>query len=1188
MTILNGDVKLVSSTTMDDVAEGGGAPSSNVVVDGMSNAIFPDVSELDRAAGRVNLRKMFVSVQTDTRDTYLGSNVIVAEPPSDPNVSVTLFTTGDTFDKRADAKSRLEAYLFVGTAHPSFLFGNHITGQRTILLFQRTAELPEVGAALVFRKREGFSDQAEQYVRVTAASAVERTYTDDQGDFKRFIVTLSISDALRIDLPGFDVSRYDPTGVTLASKTSVKDVIVADAARYYGCVPLTDAVNLGDLQAKGSSIYTRLLPSAQVETPISDARANQTTSALVATGGELTGDLTLVFTTSQNLYVGGGILPGSFSISRAGITLTDKGGALIDTSLNQVGTIDYDNGVLTLQSNVFGTGGGTHTLKYTPATGPQMVQQSIGVPVTIASRALSYTFTILPAPARASLNISFRAGGRWYMLREDGTGAIRGSDISFGAGTLNFSTGTVAVTLGAMPDTGTSIIIQWCEQSLTLASTDLTLENNGKVFFEIDTTGLNHVAGAMAINWGDGLTVHDDGKGHLSGDGTGTINYTTGVIRVSPNTLPEAGTMVQVVCTSNAARQTVTRYFEQAGGNWKFTLPENLLPSSVSLRVNVQVARGYPLGSTEPLPAMWTALTDVPVTIYEQDGVLYLNSNTASSVVGSVNHATGEVLLNRQPVASFVHQAYNYDAQSYSGWTTTSEPIHLTFNTLVDAVLSFATSSATPQNSFTSTIDKVFIKANIANAFTLSGIRFNQAGKSFVVKSTGEVQRDLNPYTGVGTTVGSMSLTTGLLTLDNWTVGSAPAVSNWRGIQGPPITGPFNPFRTGAVTFRTATSPIRSGSFTVLGTLVDGTTFNVSANTSGQINSDRVKGRINYEFGIVELYFCALTAPAGAQTVDLSFLGIPGVGVVFADFADKATIRYNAVAYSYLPLDADIIGIDPVRLPSDGRVPIFRAGGFAVIGNTAKMAPANVSNGQTLNTARVRLSRVRVLGSDSKVITSGYTTDLEAGTVTFTDIGGMAQPVTVEHRIEDLLTVRDAQIDGTLSFTRPVTHDYPVNGTYISSALVGGDLKSRVSVTFAQSTWDSATWSDTIVGNASVAKYNDVLAPIVVTNAGAVTERWVIQFTNNTAFRVIGEHVGVIAEGNTSTDIAPVNPATGKPYFSLKAIGWGTGWSAGNVLRINTIGAMLPVWAVRTVQQGPETGINYSFSLLVRGDVDRP
>jgi hypothetical protein len=114
MPIHSGDVKLLKSAVMADVPEGGGAPTGITIADGVSNAIFPDISELDRAGGRVNLRKSFVSVQTDDTDTYFGANVIVAEPPKDPRVSVTLFSTERTFDTREQAQTRIEAYLNKG------------------------------------------------------------------------------------------------------------------------------------------------------------------------------------------------------------------------------------------------------------------------------------------------------------------------------------------------------------------------------------------------------------------------------------------------------------------------------------------------------------------------------------------------------------------------------------------------------------------------------------------------------------------------------------------------------------------------------------------------------------------------------------------------------------------------------------------------------------------------------------------------------------------------------------------------------------------------------------------------------------------------------------------------------------------------------------------------------------------
>lgn len=49
---------------------------------------------------RARSRKAHVSVQPPDTDSYLGSTVIVAEPPNDPNVSMTLFSTKEVFDRR--------------------------------------------------------------------------------------------------------------------------------------------------------------------------------------------------------------------------------------------------------------------------------------------------------------------------------------------------------------------------------------------------------------------------------------------------------------------------------------------------------------------------------------------------------------------------------------------------------------------------------------------------------------------------------------------------------------------------------------------------------------------------------------------------------------------------------------------------------------------------------------------------------------------------------------------------------------------------------------------------------------------------------------------------------------------------------------------------------------------------------
>lgn len=400
---------------------------------------------------------------------------------------------------------------------------------------------------------------------------------------------------------------------------------------------------------------------------------------------------------------------------------------------------------------------------------------------------------------------------------------------------------------------------------------------------------------------------------------------------------------------------------------------------------------------------------------------------------------------------------------------------------------------------------------------------------------------------------------------------------------------------TASVFMRTQAAPVAPSGFVMNLSDAEGNNMVVNADADGYLTGTGVRGRIEYQTGVVEMQFgefvtdATLTAEEKAEWwYDAADVGDVEAGKIWKPRpVDPTTLRYNSVTWFYLPIDAALLGVDPVRLPSDGRVPIFRAGGFAVVGNTGKIT-GTVANSDVVDCGRTRLSRVKVIGNDGVEIATGYTEDMEAGTVTFTDVSGYSQPVTVEHRIEDMVVVSDVQINGTLGFTRQLTHNYSAPGSYVSSALVSADLRSRVSVLFDQATWNGTTWLDTVDGSPATGTYNDLSYPPIVTNIGAVTERWALRFTSTTAFQIIGEHVGVIGTGSINTLTAPINPATSEPYFTLAEEGWGTGWATGNILRFNTVGALYPFWMVRTTQQGAGGDGDYQFSILLRGDVNKP
>jgi hypothetical protein len=265
---------------------------------------------------------------------------------------------------------------------------------------------------------------------------------------------------------------------------------------------------------------TQIVPSAQSETPIPATIPYAAAGFPVSAAEAVTFSTSQTWNTTTSLALPGGCLPGSLSIVVGGVTLTDKGGILM-SGTQQIGLVDYANGIVTSSS---GSYDGSKTISYRPAAYMQRMPQSSEIRITAENRSQSYTGFITPLPARGTLSFSYRAQGRWYVLSDAGDGALR-TDSSYGAGTYSAETGSFVVTLGALPDVGSSIVQHWGvpTQETVQPAADLLISQTIALALP---AGQALYPGAFDIKWMDGQTQRTataTAAWQLQGDATGEV-----------------------------------------------------------------------------------------------------------------------------------------------------------------------------------------------------------------------------------------------------------------------------------------------------------------------------------------------------------------------------------------------------------------------------------------------------------------------------------------------------------------------------------------------------------------------------------------------------------------------------------------------------------------------------------------
>lgn len=674
--------------------------------------------------------------------------------------------------------------------------------------------------------------------------------------------------------------------------------------------------------------------------------------------------------------------------------------------------------------------------------------------------------------------------------------------------------------------------------------------------------------------------------GVFSGDGTGSVNHNTGAFSFWPNVLPDPATQF--------------RYqWIKAGTKVAAALADLGLVQEVSTITGIIPNAPLVAGQTVIAITLSPAVANVEVVA---DVSLRLTDNGAGRLVdssgvdrGSIDITTGAFSISAPTSTEFRVKKYGYkrgavegDYRSWVWYKTVTQTVNCSLNGITN-VWYLPTSS--PES-----LDKTFelgaltfeLTPESSEIIAQGSLRFNFGGRTYVDR-LGYLYSNVDPATGSGEQSGTVDYVTGIVTITKWTPGSTNAKPE---IQS--LLTYVDEHTVSDIAFRTPGAPVRPGSIYVQCTDKDGAPHELTLPTTGVVNSGIFHGTVDHDTGVVVLQFGTMVTAADYTTAEWYDPELVDVnGKILKPIQIRAdSLRYNCVTYSYLPLDKEIIKLDPVRLPTDGRVPILRKGDICVVHSTKRTPwPNGVMAGQQLNVGRTRLAKCWLEDAVGTPLAAAlYSVDLDHGIVTLAtplNLTGYTQPLVAVHRVEDRAMMSDVEISGRVTLGKALSHDYDPADTYVSSALLIDDTWSRVTNVFEQKTWTSV-WSGNLIGDATTAQFNSTDYPITVTNRGALTERYALVFDTSTTYRVYGEHLGLIATGSVNEVCAPSNPNhPGVPLFSINPLAFGTGWAAGNAVRFDVIGADAPFWVVRTILQSDAANDGDSFALQLRGNINK-
>ncbi|MBL4796737.1 MAG: hypothetical protein JKY50_04950 [Oleispira sp.] len=1196
MAINAEDVQMMRSERVSDNDDGGGQMTGVPIASGDVNNIFDDIPRTTLAYGGVSLRKIFCAIRSANVDKFLGAHAIIADDSDAENVSSLLFSTGDHYDQRIDAQGKVEQFVVLGTRSPLRPVGTQRKGQAAIIMYSELAsDAPKIGEVIVFKGEDngvGF----EQYIKVSDVTtrAQKYNYLSPAETIKTYE---AVEFVIRITQPlGRDFIGSDPAPIVAHGFDVFKTQSSANA-HYFGIKPLQAAATINDREVKVSEIFQAIVPTATTETPILDQKPGL--SAYVVQAAAINAITKNLGTHSGSilLTLSSAIVPGTLVLNIAGSIYRDAGKELklvSGVSRLSSGSVNTVDGKLTLSLDVSSVINAT----YVPGTSVELLPYTDSITIGSSNRQLTYTDQLAPSPMPGSLKIEYQYLGEWYELIDDGAGALLGNSAT---GNVNYDTGSVSFSLPAEPDHASRIIYTWARSPYSVNSNVVGKGTTGSVQITLPEDA---VAGSIVLTWsktGTEYTATEQASQTITGDGVGTVLGRA--ITFVPAYAPDTDVVITYTKKTSPIKTKTHDITAQTGGDISVAIGETGFdPSSVKFVLKT----AYELKTTIN-GVVSDAQFSWDLNLFGRaDGALIAanhNPYDASVVaVGSINASTGIVNINGDAL-TYAARDYVKTASSVKGggqFVDVSRTQIMTGQTLSIEYRSATTGTG---DSYVADLTSLEIAVPLSNHFVVPGsVLFELGGARMSDRGDGKIYALWNEKTAAGIQVGQINYATGELLLNYNSV--KDLIANFTGSILAMAAGIGAAAAIDRVVFRTKASPLRPSGLQFLARRASDTALMraESADNGGIAGSFDVantvaelaqpKGVGGYSLPIIPV---AVSGGSATGTVDYQ-TGV--VDIAFTQPVILSTLTYNAVAFNTVPLDPNILGLNPVRLPTNGKVPIYRAGYEVVIHNTKNITIATPAADQVIDCGRPRLSQVGIIDGDGKILANDqYVVDKILGKVTFSnpfeakDAVGLAltMPLTLSHRVEDMCAIGRVNIDGTLSLLTQLTHEFPQDETFVSSAILFGTLQARINSLFAQKIDEAGKFLDAIKEGDSylaIAKYDEINYPILIDNKSAVQERWKVRFTSNSAYQLIGETLGIVGVGSTAADFSPINPMTAAPYFTIKKEGWGSGWVTSNILRFNTNVAAAPIWAIRTVLPSATPIAKDSIKIEFRGDAD--